>query len=172
MKKIITSIDTFKKRLDQDHNLVIQQENGELFPVTFQWNQPATVQEINQFTQLTRWDIPEDFRQFLLLHNGAKLFIPDNQMSSLNLFSISEMLDFYKQDYKNYVNAGFPESWYMIGWYHGYGEYIFIDSNLVRSKSFGYMGYSQVGQVMEINLNFETWLDRVFVAQGERYWLW
>lgn len=64
------------------------------------------------------------------------------------------------------------QNWYMIGYYKGYGDYLFIDSEKVAKCEDDYLIYVQVGDIQRLSMNFETWLDRFIVTQGARYWLW
>lgn len=72
----------------------------------------------------------------------------------------------------NYYKSAYDKSWYMIGYYKGYGDYLFIDSEKVANGDYDYLIYVQVGDIQRLSMNFETWLDRFIVAQGARYWLW
>ncbi|WP_010274433.1 SMI1/KNR4 family protein [Paenibacillus senegalensis] len=43
-------------------------------PLECTWREPATEQEVNAFAAEHGWHFPEDYKQLLLLHNGAILF--------------------------------------------------------------------------------------------------
>lgn len=71
------------------------------------------------------------------------------------------------------LNQGaYNDTWVMIAYYKGYGDYIFIDSEKVSKENNNYLIYNQMGDLLSLDLNFETWIDRFIVSQGSRYWLW
>jgi hypothetical protein len=147
----------------------IQQEGGESFEVDFVWNEPASEAEILSLIETTGWMIPKDYQEFLLLHNGASLF--KAEMSAMKLHSIKELLTYF-EEYEEFYKYAYPKSWYMIGTYHGYGEYLFIDSERVKQGNRDYLVIVEEGDIQRIPLNFEEWLDRFIVCQGEHFWSW
>jgi hypothetical protein len=165
------TLDALKKRLGSENFLTIQQSNGQLIDVNYIWNAPANKEELDNFTKVTGWKLPEGYKEFLNLHNGANLFLDDDCTASILLYPLTEIINYYNE-YNMYYAGAYPRNWYMIGMYQGYGEYIFIDSDKVNNGQEDYLVYVQVGNIGNIPLNFETWLDRLIVCQGERFWLW
>jgi hypothetical protein len=129
---------------------------------------PANKEELDNFTKATGWKLPEGYKKFLNLHNGANLFLDVDCTASILLYPLIEIIKYYNK-YNMYYAGAYPRNWYMIGTYQGYGEYIFIDSDKVNNGQEDYLVYVQVGNIVNI---FETWLDRLIVCQGERFWLW
>lgn len=85
------------------------------------------------------------------------------------LFDLEQIMQYYRK-YEIYYKDAYEKSWYMIGYYKGYGEYLFIDSEKEAKNNSSYLVYIQVGNRKELPLNFEKWLDRFIVAQRSRYW--
>ncbi|HHY74892.1 MAG TPA: SMI1/KNR4 family protein [Bacillus bacterium] len=162
-------IKALKQRLEPTGKLTIQRENGELLEVTCEWNNPASEKELADFSLKTGWYLPDDYRQFLKLHNGAKIFSVWGDY--FELFDLNNIMKYYRE-YEIFYKGAYEKSWYMIGYYKGYGEYLFIDSEKAANNNSSYLVYVQVGDRQDLSLNFEMWFDRFIVAQGSRYWFW
>lgn len=159
------------EKLNENNVLTLQRESGEILKVSCELNKPATDNEIASFIKKTNYNLPNDFKAFLKLHNGAKLF--SDGIDYLEIFSLEQM-EKYHQEYKtnkNYQGA-YNDTWFMIAYYKGYGDYIFIDSEKASKENNDYLIYNQMGDLLSLDLNFETWIDRFIVSQGSRYWLW
>ncbi|MGE7948149.1 SMI1/KNR4 family protein [Lysinibacillus sp. NPDC093688] len=165
---VLTSLN---KRLEKEKTITIQRENGEILNVTCDWNRPVTDQELKEFSLKINHILPKDFCSFLKLCNGGKLF--SDGVDCFELFNLKEILN-YLNEYNTNINykSAYNKNWYMIGYYKGYGDYLFIDSEKVANGDNDYLIYVQVGDIQRLSMNFETWLDRFIVAQGARYWLW
>ncbi|MEQ6357319.1 SMI1/KNR4 family protein [Lysinibacillus sp. M3] len=164
-------LSSLNKRLEKEKNLTIQRENGEILNVTCNWNSPVTDQQLTEFSSKTNHILPNDFCSFLKICNGGKLYTDGVDYFELfNLKGIHNYLNEYDINI-NYKSA-YDKSWYMIGYYKGYGDYLFIDSEKVANGDNDYLIYVQVGDIQRLSMNFETWLDRFIVAQGARYWIW
>ncbi|CAJ1001053.1 SMI1/KNR4 family protein [Brevibacillus aydinogluensis] len=166
--KVEKTLSALKERIAKNQTF-IQQEDGETFEVDYVWNEPATEAEILSLIETTGWMIPEDYKEFLLLHNGASLFVAE--MSAMKLHSINEILTYF-EEYEEFYKYSYPKSWYMIGTYHGYGEYLFIDSERVKQGKKDYLVIVEEGDTQRVPLNFEEWIDRFIVCQGEHFWNW
>ncbi|MFC9541623.1 SMI1/KNR4 family protein [Lysinibacillus sp. NPDC056959] len=165
---VLTSLN---KRLEKEKNLTIQRENGETLNVTCNWNSPVTDQQLMEFSSKTNHILPNDFCSFLKIRNGGKLF--SDGVDYFELFKLKGIHN-YLNEYDININykSAYDKSWYMIGYYKGYGDYLFIDSEKVANGDNDYLIYVQVGDIQRLSMNFQTWLDRFIVAQGARYWLW
>ncbi|WP_026678519.1 hypothetical protein [Fictibacillus gelatini] len=51
-----------KERLDKNNQLLVQANKGYCYTATFTFNDPATIEEIDQFAKNTGWVIPLDYR--------------------------------------------------------------------------------------------------------------
>ena len=157
------SLNGLKKRLDNDNTLIKQAEWGyaELSKCFFR--PPATQNEIDSFFDELNLALPNDFRQFLLIHNGAVLF-------DFEIFG-------YQQIFKHYIQWGYkeliPQGWYPIGCDNG--DMLFIDSNKCGDRESTYLYWTEclfVDSAIDIKMNFERWLERFCICNGEKYWLW
>ncbi|MEY9975683.1 SMI1/KNR4 family protein [Lysinibacillus sp. RC79] len=170
MDSIITkSIDALKSRLDPENILVVQRDEGYLYNVKFEFNNPATIKDVGRFVKKTGFFLPVDYKEFLLKHNGALLFSDVEYGGGFELLSIEEV----HKEYLEYLDY-FPKNWYPISVDNG--DYIIIDSSQVekghQTYLIRYQGGEPVEYAIKLNMNFTTWLDRLIVSQGSEFWLW
>lgn len=153
-----------KKRLN-DHKLVVQNAFGFVAEVSFQFEEPALENEIQEFSQRTGLQLPKDYVAFLKIHNGANLF----QAWFGGQFELYGLHDIEKQK-----KAGlFLEPWYPIGYQDG--GYLLIDGEKTSKGEKDYLLWwesSIVEDAKKLNLNFEHWLDRFIICQGTKFWDW
>ncbi|MGE7270242.1 SMI1/KNR4 family protein [Brevibacillus panacihumi] len=166
-KRLELVLNTLKSRVEQNQTIV-QLLNGECAEVSFYWEEPASVKEIEEVNQKIGWSIPEEYKSFLLMHNGASLFINDG--GTMRLYPLNEIVDYYNESQEN--NYGHPAHWYLIGVYHGVAEYLYIDSERVKQGRKDYLIFESIGDFTRLKCDFEEWLDRLIVCQGEQFWLW
>ena len=164
---------SLKDRLCENSTLKVQHAGGELYMTYFSWRQPANKDKINNLQENSGWRLPRDFIEFLLVSDGASLFCNKMDESRVELYSVNEINEYYEDYAKGdgYLRT-YPPEWVMIGEYSGYGEYFFIDSKKVKDGENRCMINVSVGNIISMEIDFTTWLDRLIVAQGERFWLW
>lgn len=160
-------LDGLKKRLDNNNQLSVQKGNGKVYTAQFTFNPPATSGMIEEFLRDTHWQLPPDYKNFLLIHNGAWLFESVRYGGGYELRSLDEI----KDSHLDYM----PNHWYPISVNNG--DYIFIDSNRVASGQNNYLvcfnhDDVSVSEGYYLNMNFETWLERLIIAQGTEFWTW
>ncbi|MDN4593016.1 SMI1/KNR4 family protein [Polycladomyces subterraneus] len=83
-----------KKRL-VDNKLTVQKEEGFVEEMEFYFREPATDEEIQTFTRSTGVQLPEDYKTFLRIHNGAVLFKPWFG-GQFELYMVSEIIEHKK----------------------------------------------------------------------------
>jgi hypothetical protein len=162
---ISLTINGLKQRLDKDNSLVIQKTKGFVIKVKCLFNDPASTEDITSFDNETRWKIPGDLYNFLLIHNGGLIFESEYD-GGLHQYSLDEM----KSNYLPHM----PEFCYPIGYYEG--EYLFVDSRKCLNNELEYLFWddsaSPVDKWVNLESNFELWFDRFIVSQGSHFWEW
>lgn len=163
MSNIKNILDGLKKRLDENNEVLVQNLGGNCYLGKCIFKEPTTNENINRFEVETGWKIPEEFREFLLIHNGAEFFLDEYG----GTFGINS-LDFIITEY-NY--APLHENFYPIGSYVDLGQ-ILINSKRVKEGRKDYMFLVGGIGLIDFKCDFETWLDRMIVTQGLSYWEW
>ncbi|MWC29776.1 SMI1/KNR4 family protein [Paenibacillus sp. MMS18-CY102] len=157
------TLEGLKQRLSSHGTLICQANRGYVFEASFEFYEPASQDRIDSFLKSTNWIIPADYRSFLEIHNGAKLF-EDSFGTSFKLFSLAE-IQAYHTDYM-------PDDCYAIGMQAGMGTLLMIDSTAVRNGSEEYLSWFEAGEFHPVKSNFQLWFDRLVMAQGTVYWGW
>ncbi|WP_058301950.1 SMI1/KNR4 family protein [Gorillibacterium timonense] len=80
----MNSVLSLKKRLTASNTLIVQNEGGYLDEVGFEWNTPTKDKEIQKFETDNGVRLPESYKQFLLISNGATLFKDVKQRETKN----------------------------------------------------------------------------------------
>ncbi|MCM3576499.1 SMI1/KNR4 family protein [Mesobacillus subterraneus] len=161
------SINYLKQKLQEKGSFEIYLGEGKTSNVTCKFNSPVSVIDIEQLELQTGLTLPDDYKHFLLLHNGATLFDDVEYGGECYLYDIELVLENYQDSLGNY-----PNEWLTIG-YH-YGEEIVLDCNKVRNGDkycIMHRGASEPnGVAYGLKLSFELWLDRLIICQGLNYW--
>ncbi|MDM5250067.1 SMI1/KNR4 family protein [Lysinibacillus sp. G4S2] len=89
---ITKSIDALKSRLDSENILVVQRDEGFLCNVKFEFKNPASIQDVDRFVEKTGWCLPNDYKEFLLKHNGALLFSDIKYGGGFELLSLKKFI--------------------------------------------------------------------------------
>jgi hypothetical protein len=162
------SLNGLKSRLENDGILLIQNEEGYVEPNKFSFNPPASLSQIKRFKDETGLILPADYQSFLLLHNGARLFVHPYYGGGVELLSLEQMLE-YRFDY-------LPDGCFIIAYLFD-GCQVIIDTNRYQEgNKTSYLWYLDsccpFDDALDLHMNFELWLDRLIIAQGCGYWHW
>ena len=162
MSKIKLAIDGLLSRLDREQSLLIQREEGYVERVEVVFNSPATEKEIKKLP----FNLPADYKEFLLMHNGGRLFHHKKYGEGIELFTVKEILK-----HRAYYGEDFPENWFPIASAND-GCYLLITNEMVdNGYLFWFDGISFKGD-MYIGMNFEDWFEKIIIAQGSIFWDW
>jgi hypothetical protein len=154
-------LDGLKQRLNKDNETLIQSTNGYCYTGKCIFNNPSTNEAIDNFVEKTDWSIPEEYREFLLIHNGA------------NFFSFKYGCACYLNRLEQIIPdniAPISKDFYPIGSYTDLGQVI-INSKRVREGRKDYMFLSS-NEIIDFKCDFITWFDRMIITQGINYWEW
>lgn len=165
---VIQTLNTLKKRLNENHNILqIQDKEGYLYNANCTFNPPASEEEIQNFEKQTGLLIPPDYKAFLKITNGCRLFDDITFGGEIELYSLKQIIEL-NEHYERY------EGCYDIA-------YISQDNIVINSESYSqnkrnYLFWkSQIESFEEaapLESNFELWLDRFVVSQGSKFWWW
>ncbi|PLR90022.1 SMI1/KNR4 family protein [Bacillus sp. T33-2] len=159
-----------KKRLDTNNQLIISGRAGALSNAICKFNPPAMIDAITDFENLTNFMLPEDHKEFLLQHNGSTIFdiIIDNNIHAgggLDIFSLEKI----KQSLNDL--SLLPSNYLPIAHLLD-GHYLVVDRKCLEENDPNYLSITNFLETTRLNLNFEIFLDRYIVAQGNIFWSW
>lgn len=153
-------LDVLKKRLDKNNEIFIQAEQGYCYTSKCIFNEPTTNEAIDKFLEETGWSIPNEYREFLLIHNGA------------NFFSFEYGGACYLNNLEQIIHdnvAPLSKNFNPIG-YSDFGQ-IVINSKRVKEGRKDYMLLVR-DDILDLKCDFKTWFDRMIVTHGMNYWEW
>ncbi|MFD2615700.1 SMI1/KNR4 family protein [Paenibacillus gansuensis] len=152
--------------------LLVQREWGYTEHVVNYFFSPADIEKIENFQVEHGIKFPNDFKLFLMLHNGVQLFCHPKYGDGFDIFGLNEIYQHYIQyNYKELI----PEGWFPIGSENG--DMLFINSNVYSNNQTenNYLMWSSklfVDSAKEIGLNFERWLERFLMYNGDLFWVY
>ncbi|MFD3449687.1 SMI1/KNR4 family protein [Microbacteriaceae bacterium 4G12] len=163
MKEYIVknTLDTLKSRLNDKGEVTVQNCDGYTYTAEFTFNEPATEEDIHTFIRETGWIVPNDYKEFLLLHNGANFFSYEYG-TAFYFYSLKEILECYDKELHG--------DRYPIGRCPDRGD-IVVSNARCQQNNEHYLMLSGI-ELIDFQCDFQTWLDRMIVAQGECYWEW
>ena len=154
-------LDGLKKRLDNNNETLLQSTNGYCYTGRCTFNDPATDEAIDKFVAETGWSIPEEYKEFLLIHNGANFF-SFQYGGACFLTSLEQIIPCNV--------ASISENFYPIGSYTDLGQVV-INSKRIMEGRKDYMFLSS-DEIIDFKCDFKTWFDRMIITEGINYWEW
>ncbi|MDG4849132.1 SMI1/KNR4 family protein [Peribacillus frigoritolerans] len=158
-----------KKLLDNNEQMKTISEEGEVYTVSCSFNPPIKTSEIETFESEHDIKLPGDYKAFLKLHNGARIYesVDDDGVNiggGLHLFSLDEVKE--AQELELMEGLGLP-----IG--HLLGDcYLILDTEKLKVGNPNYLNILEFTELASPNLNFEIFLDRYIISQGVPFWDW
>ncbi|MFE0420860.1 SMI1/KNR4 family protein, partial [Streptomyces tendae] len=123
-----------KQRLDSQGMLTVLAEQGSINKVTCSFNPPLESEKLRDYEKSSAWSFPEDFKAFLKLHNGARIFdmvLGDTNIGGgLELYSIDEIQ-------KVYENLQLDSFYYPIGYV--LESHLFISKEAIDQENPNYL---------------------------------
>ncbi|MEM1504800.1 SMI1/KNR4 family protein [Domibacillus sp. 8LH] len=162
------TISALKKRLEQNDNVIdVQSERGHVYKAKCTFNHPASDEEIANFENKTGLILPPDYKAFLRITNGCQLFDDVEHGGEIELYSLEQILE---------LNEYYDEldGCYDIAYIHQ--DNIVINSKLYSENQKNYLLWKdhteQFTEAQPLQMNFELWMDRFIMSQGEKFWWW
>ncbi|CAF1774001.1 hypothetical protein NRS6094_04084 [Bacillus subtilis] len=138
---------------------MIQPGGFVLEDAAFEFNEPATEEEIRKLESHFNVSLPKDYKEFLALHNGLEF------LDGIEILSIEDVMKYNETE-------DLPEKCFLIG-YHFDGRYV-IDSNRYEKGDLNYLFYldsiDHFDEAVDLKANFEIWFDRLLSSNGNKYW--
>ncbi|WFE12460.1 SMI1/KNR4 family protein [Bacillus atrophaeus] len=159
-KLVHLTLDGIKKAVSKYGTFPMIQPGGYVLEdATFQFNEPATEEEIRKLESHFNVSLPKDYKEFLALHNGMEF------LDGIEILSIEDVVKYNETE-------DLPEKCFLIG-YHFVGRYV-IDSNRYENGDLDYLFYldsiDHFDEAEDLKSNFEIWFDRLLSSNGTKYW--
>ncbi|MGY3312859.1 hypothetical protein ACV242_001355 [Peribacillus simplex] len=158
-----------KKMLNSNDQMKIISYEGEVREITCSFNSEAATAEIEKFENENSIKLPEDYKAFLTLHNGARIYESieedgEKLGDGLEIFSLDEIKEYQEIEYLS--EHGIPIA-------HLLNDcYLILDTEKLKSGDPNYLNILAFTELSSLNLNFEIFLDRYIISQGEAFWSW
>jgi len=162
------TLQALKQRLgENDHILQMQSEQGYIYKAKCTFNAPASGEEINDFEQQTGFIIPSDYKEFLKVTNGCRLFDDIQYGGEIELYSLQQIIE-YNEHFDQYDGR------YAIAYI--YENNIVINSSIYSQHNINYLFWKDhiapFQEAIPFQMNFELWFDKFIVSQGAQFWRW
>jgi len=175
MEVAMKTIDALKTRLTDRNTLQVQNEDGFVGVVGFEWNSSVTDIEISKFEKENSLQLPESYKEFLRISNGAILF-KDMQYSQwgCKILGLEDLISTTKKvtEWGYKLNP----SWLVYATWLGDVDLLIFDLDKYASKERNYIIDGEqgepVGNWCNIKGDFSKWIDRLIISQGAKYWRW
>ncbi|MFS0889890.1 SMI1/KNR4 family protein [Peribacillus frigoritolerans] len=166
---IQNTLSGLKKLLNTNDQMKIISYEGEVREITCSFNSEAVASEIEKFENENSIKLPEDYKAFLTLHNGARIYESidedgDKLGDGLEIFSLDEIKEYQEIEYLS--EHGIPIAHLLEDCY------LIIDTDKLKGGDPNYLNIMEFTDLSSLNLNFEIFLDRYIISQGEAFWSW
>lgn len=168
---VTRTLSSLRKRLNDNGNIIqVQNEQGHLFYANCTFRPPVSDIDLSYFENESGFILPADYKEFLKITNGCRLFDDIQFGGEIELYSLEQIIEsnFEHQGYDEY------EGCYDIAYI--YQDNIVINSKLVSQNRGNYLFWKdhidQFKEARPLNMNFELWFDRFVVSQGTKFWWW
>jgi len=166
---IQNTLSGLKQLLNNNDQMKSVAEEGEVYTVSCSFNPPIKTSEIETFESEHDIKLPEDYKAFLKLHNGARIYesVDDDGVNiggGLHLFSLDDIKETQEVEYIS--EHGIPIAHLLEDCY------LILDIEKLKSTDPNYLNILEFTDIKILNLNFEIFLDRYIISQGVPFWSW
>lgn len=136
----------------------------------FKWNDPADLNEIEDFEKETGYKIPDYYKEFLLCSNGGILYRIDEEDAGFELLGIKELKEY--TDELNDAGYEIPMGCYVFMRCFFSADIMLFDTNKgSRCILDGDVGYPS-NEWKILNCDFNTFFARLVTCNGAMFWRW
>lgn len=163
---IYKTIDSLKKRLENNKLLELQLQEGYLTQATCQFNEAADGSDLLEFQRKLGYKLPNDYINFLKITNGCSLFDHPQYGGESYLYKWQDIEEStYEEPSDGYLKIAYI-----------YQDNIIIDLKAYNQGSNNYLmvkGHiDHFHESRPLNMNFELWFERFIISQGDKFWEW
>ncbi|MGP1910324.1 SMI1/KNR4 family protein [Metabacillus sp. JX24] len=160
---IIETLESLKANLDGDGRIRIHLRDGTVAEKKCLFFNPASLQEMNEFNFV----LPDDYKTFLTLHNGVRIFT-DDWGSGVFVHSLKETI----QETLS-ISHLIPQKYYCVMRYADVG-YFLIDEEKVEIGEKDYLFFEDIDNSnppQNLKMTFEEFIEKLIEFEGELFWL-
>ncbi|MCR6095407.1 hypothetical protein HXA31_11675 [Salipaludibacillus agaradhaerens] len=156
-----------KKRLGENESIDVQNKKGLVRSLKCTFKPSVTDDKINDFKNKTpELPLPKDLEVFYKMSNGLDLFV-DDYGGGIFIFPIEDVND---NLYPLIKENGF----YPVAHHRDIG-YTVVKIQDIEEGNPNYLYFlddAMIDPAYPLNMNFELWLERLILAQGNQFWTW
>jgi hypothetical protein len=139
------------------------------------FKEPGDAEALDMVIAETGWHIPEDFKHFLLMHNGADFFT-NEYGPAFQIFSIEELRFNFELMVLTLTHVSLSAAEYLRNHCFPIGYLTDVGPIVMDYSKLGNQGSEHIliigAEIKDLNCDFKTWLDRMIRVQGDMYWEW
>lgn len=136
----------------------------------FDWNDPVDIELIHKFEKESNYILPTDYKKFLMISNGATIFKSEYEDDGYRLLGINEI----SKITKDMIESGYDinDSWYCFMQCLFSDDVILFDLSKEKNNIIdGDVGYPS-NEWDYINMDFTTFITRLYQCNGAMFWRW
>ncbi|KWW20436.1 MULTISPECIES: SMI1/KNR4 family protein [Peribacillus] len=158
------AINHMKKRLAENNQVFEAKEDGFIYQASCTFNSPASDEEIHSFEKKTGLHLPEDYKEFLKITNGCKLFETRESGGENDIYSLDDIMNYtYELPFEGCFKVACI-----------YQDNIVIDGRAVAEGNTDYImvkGHlDDFEEGEKLQMGFAEWIERFISDQGEKFW--
>lgn len=144
---------------------------GNIIRCTFEWNPAIALEDLNKLVSEQNLKLPKEYKDFLLMANGAILFNTDEE-SGYQLLSIEEAISLTKE--MKEVGYDLKDEWLIFMTNLFDSDMLLFDLNKIDTKRYIIDGISEYSsdQWKYLKCDFRIFMNRLFRLNGVNYWRW
>ncbi|UAL53825.1 SMI1/KNR4 family protein [Bacillus sp. OVS6] len=155
-----------KKLLDDKGQLKVSYE-GQVYTVVCTFNSPTNLNEVDIFEKENNIKLPEDYKAFLSLHNGARIFQLTDEKGEkigggLTIYTFDEIRKL--QEIEMFNELGIPIANLLEDCY------LYLDIDKIKAGDPNYLNILEFIDLSPLNLSFEAFLERYIKSRGNQFW--
>ncbi|KAA6446954.1 SMI1/KNR4 family protein [Bacillus swezeyi] len=166
---IAATLNGLKKLLNEKNEITLLSREGDVREAVCNFNNPASEEEIGEFEERTAIELPSDYKEFIKIHNGADIFdllyAGCNIGGGLHLFSLNEVEESLKK--LTYLKKEHVPIAHLLE-----GSLLLVDQKILKANNRNYLVLFSGLEYKPLNSNFELFIDRFVLSQGENFWEW
>lgn len=173
MNTIQSMLQILRKKIEHGSTYV-QRSHDEHGAATFQFGAPVTANQISEFERRFSQELPSEYVDFLMIHNGCELFILGDGRGTI-LFPLDKVQEETVKSMEEGILSELKDEFWLIGEMND-GAILINRSTIKNSKDVPYMEWCYAVGAEEtadpIGKEFKDFLNYTIVSQGDMFWEW